>query len=295
MFTYAKGVCYSGYRRGQSPITGIFPSYDQVFEDLKILQEHYQYIRLYDLSEMTYTVLEVLKNENVQLKVLLGVYLLAEVNHENHSIFGEISDVILDKNKMINGNRIQEGISLVQKYDRHIMGVSIANESRSNWNVNRVSIESLINYVVKMKEAIEIPITYCEETIHWLEELSELAKEVDFISFHTYPSWNDAPIELAITYIDDAYSQLKKKYPDKVLVITETGWPTKSHGEKMPKSWASEKNQFTFLKLINEWSDSNNLLTFIFEAFDEPWKGGDSPDEPEKHWGIYDVDRCIKK
>ena len=58
--------------------------------------------------------------------------------------------------------------------------------------------------------------------------------------------------------------------------------------------WASAENQFTFLKLINEWSDSNNTLTFIFEAFDEPWKGGDSPDEPEKNWGIYDVDRMQK-
>ena len=36
------------------------------------------------------------------------------------------------------------------------------------------------------------------------------------------------------------------------------------------------------------------ILTFIFEAFDEPWKGSDDPDEPEKHWGLYYENRSPK-
>ena len=32
----------------------------------------------------------------------------------------------------------------------------------------------------------------------------------------------------------------------------------------------------------------------LFEAFDEPWKGSPEPDEPEKHWGLYTVDRKPK-
>lgn len=42
------------------------------------------------------------------------------------------------------------------------------------------------------------------------------------------------------------------------------------------------------------WSKKNKVTMFIFEAFDEPWKGGQNPDEPEKHWGIYDVHRKPK-
>jgi len=41
-----------------------------------------------------------------------------------------------------------------------------------------------------------------------------------------------------------------------------------------------------------EWSKQNNSTTFIFEAFDEDWKG--DPGNPlgaEKHWGLYTVDR----
>jgi exo-beta-1,3-glucanase (GH17 family) len=32
----------------------------------------------------------------------------------------------------------------------------------------------------------------------------------------------------------------------------------------------------------------------VFEAFDEPWKGSPEPLEPEKHWGLYKVDRRAK-
>ena len=32
----------------------------------------------------------------------------------------------------------------------------------------------------------------------------------------------------------------------------------------------------------------------MFEAFDEPWKGGNNPLEAEKNWGIFKVDRTPK-
>jgi hypothetical protein len=35
-------------------------------------------------------------------------------------------------------------------------------------------------------------------------------------------------------------------------------------------------------------------LTFVFEAFDEPWKGSPDPHEPEKHWGLFYENRNPK-
>ena len=32
----------------------------------------------------------------------------------------------------------------------------------------------------------------------------------------------------------------------------------------------------------------------MFEAFDELWKGSPDPMEPEKHWGLFTVDRRPK-
>ena len=43
------------------------------------------------------------------------------------------------------------------------------------------------------------------------------------------------------------------------------------------------------------WCEKENILTFVFEAFDELWKGSQEPMEPEKHWGLFTVDRKPKK
>jgi len=38
-----------------------------------------------------------------------------------------------------------------------------------------------------------------------------------------------------------------------------------------------------------------DILTFVFEAFDESWKGSNEALEPEKHWGLFTVNRKPKK
>jgi hypothetical protein len=38
------------------------------------------------------------------------------------------------------------------------------------------------------------------------------------------------------------------------------------------------------------------VTLFIFEAFDEPWKGDPAnPEGAEKHWGLFTIDRKAKK
>jgi exo-beta-1,3-glucanase (GH17 family) len=44
-----------------------------------------------------------------------------------------------------------------------------------------------------------------------------------------------------------------------------------------------------------EWTTGAGILTFVFEAFDEPWKGSPDPLDPEKHWGLFNVDRSPKR
>jgi len=36
------------------------------------------------------------------------------------------------------------------------------------------------------------------------------------------------------------------------------------------------------------------MLAYLFEAYDETWKGSDNKDEQEKHWGIFNEDRTPK-
>ena len=59
-----KAICYSGYRKGQTP-GEIFPTYNQVKEDLLIISKTWKYIRLYSCNFHSKTVLEVIKNEKL--------------------------------------------------------------------------------------------------------------------------------------------------------------------------------------------------------------------------------------
>jgi exo-beta-1,3-glucanase (GH17 family) len=43
-----------------------------------------------------------------------------------------------------------------------------------------------------------------------------------------------------------------------------------------------------------EWSEAEDIPVFFFEAFDESWKGSQEPLEPEKHWGLFKIDRTPK-
>ena len=49
-------VCYSGFREGQRP-GDVYPTYEQVKEDLTIVQNHWRYIRLYSCDQHAHTCL----------------------------------------------------------------------------------------------------------------------------------------------------------------------------------------------------------------------------------------------
>jgi hypothetical protein len=74
-------ICYSGYRHGQSPGDKVYPSHDEIREDLRILRKHWQLLRLYDCSTHAERVLEVIRTDGLPFQVMLGAYLGAEMNN----------------------------------------------------------------------------------------------------------------------------------------------------------------------------------------------------------------------
>ena len=77
-------------------------------------------------------------------------------------------------------------------------------------------------------------------------------------------------------------------------MITEAGWPTASNGRGIEPRNASVEAQAQYCQQLLEWSLEEKILAFVFEAFDEPWKGSPDPPEPEKHWGLFYLDRTPK-
>jgi exo-beta-1,3-glucanase (GH17 family) len=90
------------------------------------------------------------------------------------------------------------------------------------------------------------------------------------------------------------------------IVLGETGWATaynpfkKGAGEQgtLIKGKVSLRAQEQYLLMYNEWVIKNKITAFLFEAFDEPWKGGgknSDPSEIEKHWGVFNENRTPKE
>ena len=139
------------------------------------------------------------------------------------------------------------------------------------------------------------PVTFCENYLPWHNKLKYLVEEVDFISIHTYPVWEYKHIHEALDYTKQNYYGVANKYPNKPIMITEAGWATNSNGRGINPGNVSEEFQEIYYNDLVNWSDKEGILTFVFEAFDEPWKGSPEELEPEKHWGLFKVDRKPKK
>lgn len=293
--TYANAICYSGYRDGQSPPSHIFPSYDQIREDLLILVRHWRYLRIYDCTPHAATVLEVIRNENLPLKVMLGMGLAAEVSNHNCPWGGIYSDEQLTTNTRSNDAELQRMINLSNTFKAEVLALSIGNEASVDWNDHMVPVNRLISIAKTLRKETGHPITFCENYVPWMDKLKPLIDHLDVISIHTYPVWEYKTIGEALAYTQDNYYAIKGRNPDKPVIITEAGWTTRSNGRGLETWNASEDLQAIYYEQLMDWITKEKILTFVFEAFDEPWKGSPHPDEPEKHWGLFTLDRRPKK
>ncbi len=291
---FGNAICYSGYREGQSPIDGTYPSYEQVVEDLKILDEQWQYLRIYDSSPHADLVLRAIRNEEFDFKVMLGADVAAEMQSPECPWLVEHPKEFLQGNRKANDAQINRMIELSSEYPEIVFSVSVGNEATVEWSDHQVPVDRLIGFVKRIKKSINQPVTFCENYVPWIGKLELLAAELDFISLHTYPVWEYQTVDDALLYTKQNYKSVAKHYPDKPVVITEAGWTTHSNGRGI-ESWnASQEFQAHYYSQLMDWSKQKSILTFVFEAFDEPWKGSPDPLEPEKHWGMFTVDRKPK-
>jgi exo-beta-1,3-glucanase (GH17 family) len=293
MIPFGRAVCYSGYREHQGPQIKVYPTYDQVLEDLTILSKHFDYIRMYDPYEHAQTVLKVIKDHKIPLKVMVGVEPRGEINNPGCPWGGLHSDEEIKFNKVFNYEQLDKLAALCNKYEDIILAVAVGNECTSEWHANLMLPSTIAKHVRYLKTKVKKPVTFCEGAYFFLKNGEEIAKEVDFISIHSYPMWLKTPVKDSFKVTVNDYLLNTQKYPGKQIIFTEFGWTTHADS-KMNADEANEINQNRYLTEVEAWSIQNKITMFVFEAFDEPWKGSANPDEPEKHWGIMDVKRKPK-
>ena len=292
MFPFKKAICYSGYRIHQSPKTQTYPTDQEVLEDLVFLSKFVSYIRMYDTSYHAHQVLRLIQAHNIELKVMLGVEPLGEIDNPNCHFGGRQTKEDIINHQKSNFKQLDDMFTLSETYKPYVLALSVGNENTSDWHPHLISEEALIAHVNYLKRKTDLPITFCEGAYFWHQN-KKLASIVDFISIHSYPQWQKKSLIESIEMTKRDYEKTVELF-DKPVIFTEYGWTTTST-DVMNIDEANEENQAIYLDAIQTWSNEHHVQMFLFEAFDEPWKGSLNPLEPEKHWGIFTEDRKPKQ
>lgn len=279
------GISYGPFRRGQRP-GGTGPTEKQIREDLKILErDGWQMIRTYGTEPFAEKVCKVIRAEKLKLKLMLGAWVETENGNK--------------EKQQANQGQVDRAIQLANKFSDVVVAVSVGNESQVFWSFHKVEQKTLIKYIRQVRSKIKQPVTVADDFKYWItDESKAVAKELDFIVTHAYAMWLGQQLEGAVDWTMQQYNAVKKNHPDQLIVIGESGWATQkaNHGEqaKLIKGQPGEDEQIKFLMEFTSAMRKNKIPYFYFEAFDEPWKGGDDPAEVEKHWGIFREDRSRK-
>ncbi len=272
-------ICYGPYRDGQHPGEGS-PSSEQLLEDLKIMVRHWNMMRVYGSSEFAEELLELIKNNHLDMKVVVGAWIGPESEEDNKV-------------------EVEKAIQLANNYPGLVPAVCVSNETQVYWSGNKYQLDKLIDYVRYVRENVTVPVTASDDFGYWITpESKKLAREIDFIMTHVHPLWNGIQLDDSMKWVIEQMNTIESIHPGKALVIGETGWATTSHDQgeqaKLIKGKPGEKEQSEFYKTVYQWAEKTKNIVFYFEAFDENWKGGPHPNEVEKHWGFYNADRSAK-
>ncbi len=285
-------VSYGCYREGQAPgVKG--PSETEILEDLNIISKHWKMIRVYGADDDSERILKVIRENDLPVKMMLGIWI------EN-----ETGDSLKKENNI---QQALKGIELGNKYSDLISSINVGNETQVYWTGHKVDVDDLVRYIRVVRANTTVPVTTADDYNFWnKEESGKVSEEIDFIVTHMYPLWNGKTLDESLEWMDDVFSQVKKMHPDKDIVLGEIGWATKYNPAKtgpgeegtLIKGEVSLEAQEKFLIQLHKWAMDNKVVTFLFEAFDEPWKGGGEtagPDEVEKNWGVFYENRSPKE
>ena len=271
---HGNAIAYSGYRVGQHPDLGRFPSAEQVLEDMHLLEKNWSIIRLYSADRHAEDVLATIRREKIGLKVMLGLWLEG-------------------KPEKLNANALQvaRAIRLANEYPDIVVAVNVGNEILVSWSDHKLSEDQAAAYVAQVKAGVSCPVTLADDSLYWRDPKAKLADKVDFITMHTYPMWSGEDIDTALASTIRVYEMVRDAHPGKTIVIGEAGWASFADSSKIAPGAGSEEKQQRYYRELTAWAKSAGVTVFVFEAFDEPWKGSGT----EGHWGVFSEDRKAKQ
>ena len=275
-----KSLSYAPFREGHDPMLEIFPNESQMDEDLELLGNVTHNIRTYASAEGSMPLIPDLAKKH-GLTVLQGAW-LGSVKADD--------SVKSAKLKAKNDIEIAELIRSANEHPDVVKRVLVGNEVLLRGDLEP---DELIEYIRLVKKAVKQPVSYADVWSMYMK-YPQLIKEVDFITIHILPYWEDEPISVmdAPAHIERIYKQVQKEAdsisPNKSILIGESGWP--SVGKQRGVSVPSVLNEAQFIRAFIKVATKNNFDYNIVEAFNQPWKAA-FEGTIGANWGLYDGSR----
>jgi len=316
-----KAVAYSGYRTGQSPDLGKYPAETEIKQDLELLlRGGWGFIRLFDSGPHAERVLKVIADNRLDLKVMLGVWISgARAKHD-----AENQDQI--RRGVALAHQYADVVAAISVGNENLDDWSNVRVAPAELAAYITDVRRQVEQPVTTDDSW-LPFILGQDGETSYADVIEVAKAVDFLSIHVYAfadayyeSWEwkqqavpaaqraAAMMAAAIAYTKDSVRQVRATMAahglDLPIVVGEVGWksttqftPTDPIAERAIEVYlAHPVNQKMLHDAVMAWvygdgrDDDSPDAAFVFEAFDEPWKGEWGDD----NWGLFDVNRVPK-
>ena len=274
-----RGLCYGPFREGQSPDWQLYPSEAQMTEDLNIMKRSTSRIRTYGLENTLYHIPRLCNDAGIEC------YPCAYVNENATPEWNEAE--------------IQRLIAVGKQGLPTTKGLIVGNEymlraeGRGQFLQAKEKIISLVN---RVRNETGMPTGTTDGWHLWNYGTSiDLVNACDFIMMHIHPFWEskysspNLSVETAVSHVAEKYNLVRQRYSrlGKPVILGETGWP--SSGAANYAAVPSQENQSRFIEEFLSKARSDNIDYFIFEAFDESWKG-----QIENSFGVFNKNREAK-
>ena len=258
------GLAYGPAHTGQDPTRGVSPSSEEIQADMPTLASLTGYIRTYSSTGPAEAIVQAASAAHVC--VALGIQLS--------------SDPVANAKEMAAGERLTSNSA--------VHALIVGNEVLQSGDLSEAQLRSDIEQV-RAKLGRAVPVTVADTDTQWLQH-RDLANDVDFITVHIYPFWQGVSIDSAIQFLDQTYTRIQKTFPNKLIVIGETGWP--SAGPPYKAAVPSAANQARYLREFVNWAQAKGVHYFYFAAFDEDWKVHEQG--VGTNWGLYQQNGMAK-
>ncbi|MGE4062310.1 MAG: hypothetical protein AB7E79_02990 [Rhodospirillaceae bacterium] len=190
----------------------------------------------------------------------------------------------LSRDKTKNDLEFGRALKIFRSHGRIIDRIYVGNETLVRKDL---SAPDLIGYLRRVRVSIPDPAVKIGtgEAWHEWQTNPDVVAACDFIGAHLYPYWDGVPMAEGVDYVARKYTELKNVYPNKTVVIAETGWPSAgpTKGGAVPSPEAQEQ----FVRMFLTRAAREKYDYSFFEAYDQPWKAMDIEGAVGGHWGLF--------